>query len=67
MSIVVIANTEFAMLPRPTVNMWWLHTPQPINPMTIPEKITKWYPKSGLREKVGMISETMPMAGNIRM
>ena len=40
-SMVVMVKTELAMLPSPTVNMWWLQTPHPMNPMTIPEKITK--------------------------
>jgi len=31
----------------------------------MPEKITKGAPKSGLREKVGRTSDTMPMAGKI--
>ena len=40
-SIVVMVNTELAMGPRPTVNIWWLQTAQPIMPMTMPEKMTK--------------------------
>ena len=24
--------------PKPTENMWWTHTPQPMNPMAMPEK-----------------------------
>ena len=36
-SMVVIVKTELATGPRPTVNMWWLHTAQPIIPITIPE------------------------------
>ena len=30
------AATE--MGPMPDTNMWWAHTPQPMNPMAIPEK-----------------------------
>ena len=37
MAIVVRAKAELATGPRPTVNMWWLHTPQLMNPMTMPE------------------------------
>src|SRR5207244_6820887 len=50
MSIVVAANTESAIGPRPTANMWWLHTLQPMNPMRIPEYTTTGYPNRGLRE-----------------
>ena len=56
-----------AIGPRPVVNMWWLHTPNPRNPITIPEKITNGAPNSGLRENVGSTSETIPIAGRIRM
>ncbi len=37
MSIVVAEKTESATAPNPTENMWWLHTPQPMIPMTAPE------------------------------
>src|SRR4029077_12917419 len=37
MSMVVDANTESAMGPRPTENMWWLQTPQPMKAIRIPE------------------------------
>ena len=37
MSIVVIANTESAIAPMPTANMWCAHTPKPRNAMRIPE------------------------------
>jgi hypothetical protein len=37
MSIVARAKKESPSGPIPTVNMWWLHTPQPMNPMKIPE------------------------------
>ena len=66
-SIVVMVNTEFAMGPSPTVNIWWLHTAQLMMAMTMPEKTTTGYPNSGFRLNVGMISETTPIAGKIRM
>src|SRR5216683_7676475 len=37
MSMVESAKNESATGPRPTVNMWWLHTPQPMKPMKMPE------------------------------
>ena len=40
MSMVEIANAEFATGPRPTANMWWAHTPQPMIPIAIPEYTT---------------------------
>src|SRR5207245_4939482 len=37
MSIDVAENTESAMGPKPTENMWWLQTPHPMKPIRIPE------------------------------
>ncbi len=39
-SIVVSANTESAIGPRPTANIWWLHTPHPMKPISTPEYTT---------------------------
>jgi hypothetical protein len=39
--IVETANAALAAGPRPVVNMWWAHTPQPIRPMAIPENTMK--------------------------
>jgi len=39
-NMVVALNTESATGPRPTANMWWLHTPQPMNPISTPEYTT---------------------------
>jgi hypothetical protein len=67
MNIVERAKAEFATGPRPAANMWCAHTPQPMNPIAIPEKTTAAYPNSGFRENVGRTSDTMPMAGRIMM
>ncbi len=67
MNIVEAAKAELATGPRPTANMWWAHTPHPMKPMAIPENTTTEYPKSGFREKTGSTSDTMPMAGRMRM
>src|SRR3984893_4284551 len=67
MSIVLEANTASAMAPRPTANMWWAHTPKARKPMAMPEYTITAYPNRGLRENTGMISDTMPMPGKIRM
>ena len=32
-SIVLAAKNEFAIGPRPVVNMWWLQTPKPMKPI----------------------------------
>ena len=40
---------------------------KPKKPMATPEYATKAYPKTGLREKVGNTSETIPMTGKIKM
>ena len=39
-NMVVMVNTELAIAPRPTVNMWWLQTAQLMMAMTIPENTT---------------------------
>ena len=67
MAIVVSAKTELTTGPRPTVNMWWLHTIQPMNPITTPDSTTTGYPKRGFLENVGITSETIPIAGRMRM
>src|SRR3990170_1609038 len=67
MSIVDIANAEFAAVPKPVVNMWCAHTPQLMNAMAMPEMTTNGYPNSGFRENVGSTSETIPVAGRMRM
>ena len=35
-AIVEIAKAEFAAGPKPTVNMWWLQTNQPMKPIATP-------------------------------
>ena len=67
MSIVERPNAETVTGPSPVANMWWAHTPQLMKPIAIPENTTTVYPKRGFREKTGRISETMPMAGRMRM
>src|SRR6266540_4381278 len=67
MSIVEMPKAEFATVPRPVVYMWWTQTPQLMKPIAIPEKTTNGYPNRGLRENVGSISETMPIAGRMRI
>ena len=37
-TIVVPAKTERCTGPRPVVNIWWLHTAQPRNPIAMPLK-----------------------------
>ena len=66
-SIVVIVNIAFTAGPMPTVNMWWLHTIQPINAMIAPASTIVAYPNKGFLEKTGNTSDTIPIAGNMRM
>ena len=66
-AMVETAKAEFAAGPSPTVNMWWLQTNQPMKPIATPAKTRNEYPKSGLRENTGKISETIPIAGKMRM
>ena len=42
MIAVVIPNAVLATGPRPAANMWWAHTPNPMNPIAIPENTTNW-------------------------
>src|ERR1700683_1213778 len=44
----------------PVVNMWWAHTPVDRAAMAMVANTMFLYPNMGLREKTGMISETMP-------
>ena len=39
-AIVISEKAAVATVPRPDVNMWWLHTPKPSRPMLAPEKTT---------------------------
>ena len=38
MNIVAMPKEASATGPKPAVNMWWAHTPQPMKPMAMPEK-----------------------------
>ena len=40
MIIVEMPNAVFATGPRPVANMWCAQTPQPMNPIAIPENTT---------------------------
>src|SRR5689334_10226493 len=51
----------------PTVNMWCAQTMKDRKAMDAVAYTMASKPNKGLREKVGMISETMPKAGRIRM
>src|SRR5688572_25713227 len=67
MSIVVTANAASAIGPMPTANMWCAHTPKPRKAMSMVAYTMTGYPKIGFRENVGMISDTSPNAGRMRM
>src|SRR6185312_2518357 len=51
----------------PVANMWCTHTPKPMRPVAIVDSATYGYPTSGRRQNVGIISDTMPMAGSTMM
>src|SRR5687768_11279536 len=40
MNMVDTEKAAMATGPRPVENMWWTHTPQPMNPMAMPENTT---------------------------
>ena len=42
MIAVEMPNAVFATGPRPAANMWCAHTPNPMNPIAMPEKTTNW-------------------------
>src|SRR5690606_3057539 len=67
MNIVDIAKAATEIGPMPEENMWCAHTPQPMNPIAMPENTMDGEPKGGVREQTGMISDTMPSAGMMRM
>src|ERR1700688_323890 len=64
--IVVITKKLFPYELIPTLNMWWAQTLMLTNPMQTVAATITGYPKIGLREKTGMISETNANAGMIR-
>ena len=47
--------------------MWCAQTPKPRKAISIVAYTITGYPNTGLREKVGMISDTSPNAGRTRM
>src|SRR5262245_27399869 len=67
MTIVEIMNDVPRMGFMPLWNTWWPHTIHPRPAMPSIEYAMARYPKIGLREKTGRISEVMPMAGRIMM
>ena len=65
--LVVRVKAVLATGPNPTVNMWWAQTEKPMKAMAAPEKTITGYPKSGLRAKVGRMSDIIPMGGRTMM
>lgn len=51
----------------PLTNMWWAQTREPAKAMARLDMAMALYPKTDLRAKAGMMSETTPMAGTIMM
>ena len=51
----------------PLVNMWCPQTAYPTMAIPIAERQMATYPKRGRREKTGMISLMIPMAGSTMM
>ncbi len=67
MVIVDSPNAAWATVPMPEENMWWAHTPKPRKAMAAPANTTAAYPNSGFRLNTGSTSETIPIAGRMRM
>src|SRR5580698_6105066 len=49
----------------PLMNMWCPHTSSPRNAIEIDAQTMARYPNTGLREKLAITCETMPMPGRI--
>src|SRR3954451_2834691 len=67
MNIVATMNVMPSTGLMPETNMWCPHTMKPRPAMPEIEYTIGLYPKSGLRAKQLMMSETMPIAGRIMM
>src|ERR1700733_13531800 len=66
-AIEVMVKKLFAYEFMPIVNMWWAHTLMLTNAMKTVAPTITGYPKIGLREKTGTISDTNANAGRTRM
>ena len=55
----------FASGDIPEVNMWCPHTRNPMKAIASDEYAIALYPKIGFREKTGITSEMIPIAGRI--
>src|SRR5213593_1431744 len=64
---VEIMNDEPSVGFMPLMNMWWPHTIQPRKPIAMIANTIEWYPKIGLRLPFATMSDTMPIAGRMRM
>ena len=62
-----LRNEKNGSSTAPVVNMWWAHTPVERAAMAMVAKTMPLYPKTGLREKTGRISVTMPKNGRARI
>ncbi len=58
-------KTTRAVSLMPLVNMWWAQTRDPTDAIATLENAIALYPKIVLLAKVGMISDTAPIAGSI--
>src|ERR1700726_3730920 len=65
-AMVEITKKVLAAAPMPTVNMWWAHTLMLMNPIATVAPTITGYPKIGLRENTGMISEAKAKDGSTR-
>src|SRR6266567_6179825 len=64
-SVVLVEKKACAIGGRPTANIWCAQTVKLKKPIATPDQAIKVYPKIGLREKTGKISEMIPKAGKI--
>src|SRR5690625_3663 len=66
-AIVATANIEFAIGPKPTVNIWCAQTKNPRNAISTVAKTMEEYPNSLFLENVEMTSLNTPNAGKINI
>ena len=66
-AIVATAKIAFATFPNPVVNIWCAQTMNPKNPINMVANTMDEYPNNRFLENVGIISEKIPKAGNIKI
>ena len=67
MTMLAPLKKESETVDSPVANMWCTHTPNPRIPTATVASATYTYPTSGRRQKVGIMSDAMLIAGSTMM